>query len=326
MTVLVTGAAGFIGYHVANALLDRGIAVLGIDSLNADYNTALKEARLARLRNCSNFRFLHADLSDQSVLDGPLRDLAIQDIVHLAARAGVLQSIARPFDYLHSNVTGHLTILEFARRQKNFRHLVYASSAALYGASAAVPFAETADVNRPVSLYAATKGADELLSYNYAYMFGLPQTGLRFFTVYGPWGRPDMALWMFASAILENKPIRIFNYGAMTRDLTFVDDIVQGVLAALDRPPRAEQGAAPHRIYNIGKGRAENLMAIVDVLENSLGKKAIRQLEPMPLGDVAHSCADVSSIQRELGYQPSTPIETGIPRFVEWFLDYHRQS
>ena len=326
MTVLVTGAAGFIGHAVALALLDRGDRVVGIDNVNDYYDTRLKEARLARLNRHGGFRFVRADVSDPSALEDVAAGLGpFGRIVHLAAQAGVRHSIEDPMSYVESNLVGHARILELCRRTDGFEHLVYASSSSVYGDSATAPFSTGDRVDRPVSLYAATKAADELMSHAYGHLYGLPQTGLRYFTVYGPWGRPDMALFLFTDAILDDRPIRVFNHGDMRRDFTYVDDIVDGTLRALDRPPPRSDGAPPHRVFNLGAGRAERLLDVIGVIEEALGRKAERRLEPLQPGDVPETWADVSAAARELGYAPKTAIGEGVRRFVDWFREYHER-
>jgi len=322
MSILVTGAAGFIGYHVSRRLLERGDAVIGIDNLNDYYQVSLKEARLAQLRKFERFTFHKVDFSDQKAVEQALSGARITDIVHLGAQAGVRYSLEHPFAYVNANLTGHMVILELARHLDGFRHLVYASSSSVYGGNTKLPFSEADRVDNPVSLYAATKKADELMSHCYAHLYRIPQTGLRFFTVYGPWGRPDMAMWIFTRAILADEPIHVFNHGDMKRDFTYIDDIVAGVLACLDNPPE-DDGEPPHRVYNIGNHRSEKLTHMIAVLEEALGRKAEMILEPMQPGDVKETYADITAIQRDLGFQPSTPIEVGIPRFVEWYRDYH---
>jgi UDP-glucuronate 4-epimerase len=321
MSVLLTGAAGFIGAHVAKALIARGERVIGLDDLNAYYDPALKTARLAFIGKSPLFRFVKADIAEPGALAGACSGETITHIVHLAAQAGVRYSLDNPMAYARANLTGHLAVLEFARAQKGLAHLVYASSSSVYGGNTKLPFAETDPVDRPVSLYAATKKADELMSHSYSHLFGIKQTGLRFFTVYGPWGRPDMAYWGFTEAILKGKPIRVFNHGDMKRDFTYIDDVVAGVLAALDHPP-ADQ--PPHRIYNIGNNRPEPLMGFIDLLEKILGRKAERRLEPMQPGDVKETYADLTAITRDLGFTPKTPLAEGLPRFVAWYRDYHK--
>ncbi len=324
MTILVTGAAGFIGSYVSRALLARGERVIGVDNLNDYYSVQLKRDRLAALLRQSNFRFIELDISDRNAFNTALQGEKITRIVHLAAQAGVRYSIEHPFAYTQANVTGHLVVLEFCRRLAGLAHLVYASSSSVYGGNEKLPFSESDPVDRPISLYAATKKADELMSHTYSHLYRMPQTGLRFFTVYGPWGRPDMALWTFTEAILAGKPIRVFNHGDMKRDFTYIDDIVAGVISCLDSPPTDDGAAAPHRIYNIGNHRPEKLTHMIEVLEQALGRKAEKIFEPMQPGDVAQTYADISAIQRDHGFAPTTGIEAGIPRFVEWYKSYHR--
>ncbi|MBO1021326.1 GDP-mannose 4,6-dehydratase [Methylobacterium sp. SD274] len=331
MAILVTGAAGFIGYHVADHLLARGETVIGIDNLNDYYSVALKRDRIADIatRRGDAFRFLPIDFSDHEALDRGLDGHGVDRIVHLGAQAGVRYSIENPRAYIQANVVGHLNILEFARH-RGVAHLAYASSSSVYGGNTSLPFRVEDRVDHPVSLYAATKKADELMSETYAHLYRLPQTGLRFFTVYGPWGRPDMALWLFAKAIFAGEPIRVFNDGAMRRDFTYIDDIVAGILACLDNPPpddgaeKAGGSHAPHRLFNIGNNTSVPLLRMIDVLEEACGRPAIRRSEPMQPGDVRETYADLSAISRDLGYAPTTPIEIGIPAFVRWFKAYHR--
>ncbi|HET6183707.1 MAG TPA: NAD-dependent epimerase/dehydratase family protein [Acetobacteraceae bacterium] len=317
--ILLTGAAGFIGMHVAEALLARGEAVLGIDNLNAYYDPALKRARLARLEGRPGFAFRQADVANHAEL-AALAGAEIDRIVHLAAQAGVRHSLVDPFAYVQSNVMGHLVIQEVARRLPRLRHLVYASSSSVYGANRELPFTETDRVDRPVSLYAATKRADELMSYAYAHLFGLPQTGLRFFTVYGPWGRPDMAYYGFARAIAAGEPITLYDGGRLKRDFTYIDDIVAGVLGVLDRPP--EDGRSP-RVLNIGNHRAEEVLTLVRLLEEGLGRLAVVREAPRPAADVEETFADIAGIRALTGFQPRTRLEEGIPRFVAWFREFH---
>ncbi len=330
MAVLVTGAAGFIGFHVAGALLARGERVVGIDNLNDYYPVALKRARLAELtrRHDTAFRFVEVDFSDHAALEAALANEPCERIVHLGAQAGVRYSIENPRAYAQANLLGHLNILEIGR-QRQATHLVYASSSSVYGGNAELPFRVEDRVDRPISLYAATKKADELISESYAHLYRLPQTGLRFFTVYGPWGRPDMAMWIFTKKILAGEPIPVFGEGNMRRDFTYIDDIVAGVVAALDNPP-ADDGAekaggsvAPHRLYNIGNNRSEELGHMIDLIEAACGRAAVRDLQPMQPGDVRETYADISAIQRDLGYAPTTSIDVGVPRFVEWYKAYH---
>jgi UDP-glucuronate 4-epimerase len=323
MSVLVTGVAGFIGYHTAKALLDRGETVLGIDNVNDYYDVRLKQARLDHLQGRNGFVFRKVDIADPAAVTAAAAEAPgpIDRIVHLAAQAGVRYSLTNPFAYANANLTGHLSMLELARSLPDLRHMVYASSSSVYGGNTKMPFAVEDRVDHPVSLYAATKKADELMSHSYSHLFGIPQTGLRFFTVYGPWGRPDMALYLFTEAILAGRPITVFNHGDMKRDFTYIDDIVAGVLASLDRPP---EGPAPYRIYNIGNNRPEPLLRLIEILEQALGRKAEKKLEPMQPGDVKESFADISAIQRDTGFAPSTPIDVGVPRFVEWYRGYHK--
>lgn len=325
MTILVTGVAGFIGMHVAQALLARGDRVVGIDNLNDYYSVDLKRARLARLTG--DFAFHQVDFADHAALDAALDGETFDRIVHLGAQAGVRYSIDNPRAYVQSNLVGHVNVLELARTH-GVEHLVYASSSSVYGGNTTLPFRVEDRTDHPVSLYAATKRADELMSETYAHLYRLPQTGLRFFTVYGPWGRPDMALWLFTQAILEGRPIKVFNHGRMQRDFTYIDDIVSGVLAALDHPP-ADDGTAkpggsiaPHTLYNIGNHRSEELGRMIDVLEVACGRTAIRDYQPMQDGDVPATYADISAIAGDLGYAPTTTIDVGIPAFVEWYRDY----
>jgi UDP-glucuronate 4-epimerase len=321
--IIVTGAAGFIGSFVAEALLERGEQVLGLDSLNAYYDPALKQARLKRLEGRNGFRFRQVDIADEMALREALADVLphAQHIIHLAAQAGVRYSIEQPEDYVRANLNGHFNVLQMARQAPNLQHLVYASSSSVYGASKKVPFALDDAADHPVSLYAATKRADELISISYARIFKLPQTGLRFFTVYGPWGRPDMAYYKFTKAILEGKPIETYAGGALQRDFTYIDDIVAGVLAALDRPPQTDADE-PHRLYNLGNDCPESVNALVTAIEAACGRKAIRIDKPMPLGDVPKTWADISVSRRDLGYAPTIKLDEGIRRFVAWYRDY----
>jgi UDP-glucuronate 4-epimerase len=320
VAILLTGAAGFIGMHVAQALLARGESVIGVDNVNDYYDVALKEARVARLLAHPEFRLERLDIADQEALT-PLAD-GVDRIIHLAAQAGVRYSLTNPGAYERANLAGHLNVLEFARHLGDrLTHLVYASSSSVYGGNTELPFSVDDQVDNPVSLYAATKRADELMSHAYSHTYGLPQTGLRFFTVYGPWGRPDMSAYIFTSKILAGEPIPVFNHGDMQRDFTYIDDIVAGVLAALDRPPAT--GGPAHRLYNLGNHRAEPLMRFIGVIEQALGLKARIDFQPMQPGDVQATYADIAASQRDLGFQPSTPIDEGIPKFVAWYRDYH---
>jgi UDP-glucuronate 4-epimerase len=324
MPVLLTGAAGFIGYAVASALLARGDTVVGVDNLNEYYDVRLKQARLERLRQAPGFRFHRLDIADAGGLAAlAAAEPGIDRIVHLAAQAGVRHSLNHPQDYVDANITGHLAILELARRLPGFRHLVYASSSSVYGGNDKLPFSVDDPVDRPLSIYGATKRADELMSHSYGHLFGLPATGLRFFTVYGPWGRPDMALFIFTKSILEGRPITLFNEGEMQRDFTYVDDIVAGVVAALDRPPPGAPGKPPHRLYNLGNHRSEPLRRLVELVEQAVGRKAAIELAPMQPGDARASFADIASATRDLGFLPRVSIDEGVPRFVAWYRGYH---
>jgi len=327
--VLVTGAAGFIGAALSDRLMVRGQRVIGIDNLNDYYTVQLKRDRLAQLdaRHGDRFTFLELDFADNAALDQALAGREFDAIVHLGAQAGVRYSLENPHAYVRSNLAGHVNMLELGRARQT-PHLVYASSSSVYGGNESLPFAVEDRTDHPVSLYAATKRADELMSETYAHLFRLPQTGLRFFTVYGPWGRPDMALWNFTEKVLAGKPIPVFNNGQMQRDFTYIDDIVAGVIACLDRPP-ADDGAAkpggstkPHAVYNIGNNRSERLMRMIEVLEEACGRKAQLQMLPMQPGDVPATYADISAIARDIGYAPTTPIEVGVPKFVEWYRGY----
>ena len=323
MTVLVTGAAGFIGFHVSLALLGRGDRVLGIDNLNDYYDVGLKRARLARLEREPGFVFARLDIAEAGALAAfAERHPGITRVAHLAAQAGVRHSLVDPGAYIHSNLVGHYAVLELCRRLENFDHLVYASSSSVYGGNTKLPFAIEDRVDRPISLYAATKGADELLSHAYSHLYRLPATGLRFFTVYGPWGRPDMALFIFTKAIYEGRPITLFNHGDMRRDFTYIDDVTAGVLASLDRPPRAA-AEPPHRLYNIGNHRAEELRRLIVLIEAATARRATIELAPLQPGDVVETYADIEATTRELGFAPRTTIDEGVPRFVDWFRRYH---
>ncbi|MDP6591396.1 MAG: SDR family NAD(P)-dependent oxidoreductase [Alphaproteobacteria bacterium] len=325
MTVFVTGAAGFIGYHMCEALLARGDSVIGIDNLNDYYDVALKKARLARLEPQGGFKFVAADICDGEAMQQALGDAdEVRAVLHLAAQAGVRYSLINPSACVEANIIGQLNILELCRGLPNLRHLVYASSSSVYGGSSALPFSESDAVNRPVSLYAASKKTDELMGHVYAHLYRIPMTGLRFFTVYGPWGRPDMAAYIFTRAIFSGQPIKIFNNGDMRRDFTYVDDVVVGVLAVLDAPPSGTGEAVPHRLYNIGNNRSEPLLRYVELLEKAIGRRAEKEFAPMQPGDVKETFADIETIRREHGFEPKTGIDEGIPRFIAWFRDYHR--
>jgi len=300
--------------------------VIGIDNLNAYYDPALKHARLAELQGRNGFAFHRVDFSDRAAMAAFDADHPeIDRIVHLGAQAGVRYSIEQPFEYLQANLMGHLVMMEMARGRadRDFRHFVYASSSSVYGANREVPFSIDDKTDRPLSFYGATKKANEVMSYSYASLYGIPSTGLRFFTVYGPWGRPDMSPWLFTDRILDGRPIEVFNHGQMQRDFTYVDDIVAGVVAALDRPPTATDGAAPAAVYNLGNNASVALLDYIRVIEQACGRKAELVMKPMQAGDVLETYADIEASRRDLGYQPTTPIEVGIPRFVDWFRRYH---
>lgn len=328
MTTLITGAAGFIGFHLADRLLARGETVFGIDSFFPYYEPQLKEDRIADLarRHGDRFRLIRLDFADWDALARMLDGVAFDRIAHLGAQPGVRYSIDHPHVYGQANLVGHLNLLELARARDV--PMVYASSSSVYGGNTSLPFRVDDRVDRPVSLYAATKKANELMSETYAHLYRIPLTGLRFFTVYGPWGRPDMAVWLFTDAILAGRPIQVFNEGAMRRDFTYVDDIVSGVVACLDNPPpddgapKAGGSLAPHRVYNIGNNRSEELTRLIDIVEAACGKPAIRELRPMQPGDVKDTYADISAIQQDLGFAPRTSLDAGVPRFVDWFRAY----
>jgi UDP-glucuronate 4-epimerase len=330
MTTLVTGAAGFIGFHVAARLMERGETVVGLDNVNDYYSVRLKRDRLAELgrRFGDAFRPVELDFADHAALEAALGGDEFDRIVHLGAQAGVRYSIENAHAYARSNLVGHLNLLELARHRRS-SHLVYASSSSVYGGNDILPFRVEDRVDHPLSLYAATKKADELMSETYAHLYRLPQTGLRFFTVYGPWGRPDMAMWLFTKAIFADEPIDVFGEGNMRRDFTYIDDIVTGVVAALDNPPpddgseKAGGSRGPHRLYNIGNNRSEELTRMIELIEQACGRRAQRRLLPMQPGDVRDTYADISAIQRDLGFRPTTPIDAGIPRFVDWYRAYH---
>jgi UDP-glucuronate 4-epimerase len=324
MKVIVTGAAGFIGYHVCLALLRRGDQVVGVDDLNAYYDPALKQARLDRLAAEKAFRFERTDVADRDTV-GPLfaahRDAT--HVVHLAAQAGVRHSLVDPYVYVQSNVMGQLVMLEASRSLADLQNFVYASSSSVYGGNTKLPFSVDDRVDHPVSLYAATKRAGELIAECQTDLYGFPAVGLRFFTVYGPWGRPDMAAYIFTKAIFEGRPIQVFNKGDMRRDFTYIDDIVQGVLAALAKPPPEAEGRARHKVYNLGNHRSEELTHFIEILESACGREAIKEYAQMQPGDVKATFADIEDSKRDLGFEPRIAIEDGLPRFVEWYRRYH---
>ncbi|HEY2464004.1 MAG TPA: NAD-dependent epimerase [Steroidobacteraceae bacterium] len=337
MKLLVTGAAGFIGFHASRLLLERGDEVVGLDNLNDYYDPALKQARLAILKPYERFRFIKGDLADRTAMQAVFRSHQFQRVVHLGAQAGVRYSLENPHAYVQSNIVGFLEVIEGCRRTQ-VEHLVYASTSSVYGANTHMPFSERQGVDHPLTLYAATKRSNELMAHSYSSLYGLPTTGLRFFTVYGPWGRPDMALFLFTKNILAGLPIEVFNEGHHQRDFTYVDDIVKGVLAAVDhvaKPdpawdsdhPNPSTSRAPFRIYNIGNQTPVALLRYIEVLERCLGKKAQKNLLPMQLGDLPGTWADVEALVQEVGYRPSTDLERGVQQFVEWYLAYyHPQS
>ncbi|WP_230279974.1 NAD-dependent epimerase/dehydratase family protein [Croceicoccus sp. Ery15] len=328
--ILVTGAAGFIGAAVGRALLLRGHSVLGIDNLDAYYSVALKQARVAQLCDefGDRFDFRRADFSDQAALDTAANGADFDAIVHLGAQAGVRYSIENPRAYVSSNIAGHLNLLELARARQ-VPHMIYASSSSVYGGNDRLPFAVEDRVDNPVSLYAATKRADELMSETYAHLFRIPLTGLRFFTVYGPWGRPDMAMWKFTRSMFDGRPIDVYNHGRMSRDFTYIDDIVSGIIGCLANPPvddgqvKAGGSVKPHALYNIGNNKPVPIMHLIDVLQQACGVRADINFMPMQAGDVASTFADITALNRDTGYTPATSIEAGVPSFVDWFRRYH---
>lgn len=333
MKLLVTGAAGFIGFHTAKLLLNKGHEVVGLDNLNAYYDTNLKAARLKILEPAKNFRFARIDITDRNAMQELFAHEKFQRVVHLAAQAGVRYSIQNPHVYVHSNIAGFLEVIEGCRANA-VEHLVYASTSSVYGANTRLPFSEQQCVDHPLTLYAATKKANELMAHSYSSLYGLPTTGLRFFTVYGPWGRPDMALFLFTKNILAGKPIDVYYEGRHLRDFTYVDDIVAGVVAAVDHVaqpdthwnsdvPNPASSRAPYKIYNIGNQRPVTLLRFIEVLERCLGRKAVKHLMPMQLGDVPDTSADVDALARDVGYRPSTELEQGVKHFVEWYLEYY---
>ncbi len=332
-TVLVTGAAGFIGSHVSHYLLDRGEEVVGLDDLNDYYDPRLKHARLDRLTPKRGFSFVKMDVADRAGMEALFAKHRFGRVVHLAAQAGVRYSITNPHAYVHSNIVGFQNILEGCRHN-GCAHLVYASSSSVYGGNAKLPFSVNDSVDHPLSLYAASKKANELFAHTYSHLFGLPTTGLRFFTVYGPWGRPDMALFLFTKNILAGKPIDVFNHGHHRRDFTYVDDIVEGIIRTLDRPAKANPAfdaanpdpgtsSAPWRVYNIGNSRPVELLDYIAAIERCTGRKATMNLLPLQPGDVPDTMADVEALERDTGYRPSTTVETGIARFIDWYRAYH---
>lgn len=334
MRILVTGHAGFIGSHVAHRLLDRGDEVFGFDNLNDYYDVALKHARVARLEARKGFTATVGDLADRTAVESLFDRVRPDRVVHLAAQAGVRYAASNPHVYASSNLTGFLHVLEGCRNHR-VGHLVFASTSSVYGGNTTLPFSEHQPTEHPLTFYAATKKANEAMAHSYAHLYGIPCTGLRFFTVYGPWGRPDMAFFSFTRAIIEGRPIQVFNHGHHTRDFTYVDDIVAGVVASLDRPARPDPdwsgnrpdpatSSAPYRIYNIGNARPVELLRYIRLLEQAIGKTAELQMQPLQPGDVPDTLADITDLSAETGYSPETPVEIGVPRFVEWFRDHYR--
>ncbi len=334
MNILVTGAAGFIGSHVCHRLLDRGDQVVGLDNMNDYYDVSLKEARLALLTVRERFSFVKGGLEDRPLLERLFGEAGFDIVINLAAQAGVRYSLVNPHAYVDSNLVGFMNILEGCR-QNRVKHLVYASSSSVYGANTAMPFSVHQNVDHPLSLYAATKKANELMAHTYSNLYGLPTTGLRFFTVYGPWGRPDMALFLFTRAILEGRPIDVFNHGRMKRDFTYIDDIVEGIVRVADRTavvnpdwsgiqPDPGSSFAPWKVYNIGNNQPVELLCFIETLEKSLGKNALKNLLPLQDGDVPETCADLDDLMRDTGFKPATPIEEGVSRFVSWYREYYQ--
>jgi UDP-glucuronate 4-epimerase len=321
--ILVTGAAGFIGFHAARRLLAEGCDVIGLDNLNDYYDPALKRSRLELLRAEPRFSFVQADLADRPLIKALFAQHRFATVIHLAAQAGVRYSIDHPHAYADANLEGFLNVLEGCRHNQ-CRHLLYASSSSVYGANAKLPFSVDDRVDHPISLYAATKKANELMAHSYSHLYRLPTTGLRFFTIYGPWGRPDMAIFMFAKAILEGSKIKLFNHGKMRRDFTYVDDVTRVILRLIDRVPEGQAGAAPARIYNVGNHQPEELMQVVALLEQELGREAIKEMLPMQPGDVPATYADVSDLMRDVGFRPETPIASGIHDFVVWYREHYK--
>jgi UDP-glucuronate 4-epimerase len=334
--ILITGAAGFIGYHLCQRLLKEGCEVVGLDNLNNYYDVTLKEARLARLQTQNRFHFHKVDLVDRETISSLIGDYRPKRVVNLAAQAGVRYSMSNPHAYVESNICGFLNVLEACRRYHT-PHLVYASSSSVYGANTKMPFSVNQNVDHPLSLYAATKKANELMAHTYSHLYGLPTTGLRFFTVYGPWGRPDMAMYLFAKAILAEEPIQVFNHGHMRRDFTYVDDIVEGLVRVMNRIPAGNQqwngdfpdpgsSQAPFKVYNLGNSHPVELLHLISCLEQALGKPAIKRFLPMQPGDVPATFADVEGLSKDFDFQPSTSIEEGVRRFVEWYKQWHEHA
>jgi UDP-glucuronate 4-epimerase len=323
MTVLVTGAAGFIGFHVARRLCEQGVEVVGIDNLNDYYSVELKQARLAQLLALPGFTFERLDIADAAGLSRVFEGQAFEQVIHLAAQAGVRYSLENPHAYSQSNLVGFVNVLEACRRHQP-AHLIYASSSSVYGANTQMPFRVEDAVDRPLSLYAASKRANELMAYSYSHLYGLPASGLRFFTVYGPWGRPDMALFKFTRAILAGEPIDIYNHGQMARDFTYIDDIVESILRLRTRPPVSVDRSAPHRLFNIGRGQPVSLLEFVDCLEDALGQRAQRRYLPLQAGDVLQTWADISALAQWVNYQPQVSVDAGVRAFVRWYREHYQ--
>lgn len=336
MTILITGAAGFIGFHLARRLLGQGHAVVGLDHLNEYYDVRLKKDRLSMIEGHPSFVFHQADVADAKELEQIFANHSVDTVIHLAAQAGVRYSLQNPHAYIHSNIAGFTCLLE-ACRHRRIKHLIYASSSSVYGDNSKVPFSVHDSADHPVSLYAATKKSNELFAHVYSHLFGIPTTGLRFFTVYGPWGRPDMAYFSFTKNILEGRPVKVFNYGKMRRDFTYIDDIVDGIELVMGKIPKRKEGRdrvgsdpagsyEPYKIYNMGNSEPVNLLEFIHILEQLLGKKALIEYAPMQDGDMEETFADMEDAQRELGFAPSTPIEKGLQQFVAWYLEYYRKK
>ncbi|MGK7958190.1 MAG: NAD-dependent epimerase [Crocosphaera sp.] len=321
--ILITGAAGFIGFHLSQKLLKQGYQVIGIDNLNSYYDITLKKNRLEQLKKSKIFQFYQVNIADRNHISQIFTQNQLDYVVHLAAQAGVRYSLENPHAYVDSNLVGFVNILEGCRHQ-NIKHLVYASSSSVYGKNKKIPFATEDNVDHPVSLYAATKRANELMAHTYSHLYKIPTTGLRFFTVYGPWGRPDMAYFLFTKAILEEKPIKVFNYGKMQRDFTYIDDIVEGIVRVITNSPQPKDSSVPYKIYNIGNNQPVELGHFIEVLENCLGKKAIKKFLPMQPGDVPITYADVDDLIKNVGFQPNTLLETGLGKFVNWYHSYYQ--
>lgn len=321
--ILITGTAGFIGFHLSRNLLEQGYRVVGIDNLNSYYDTTLKQSRINELKKNKSFTFLRLDVAQREDIEQLFTEHNFDYVIHLAAQAGVRYSLDNPYAYVDSNLVGFINILEGCRHS-NIQHLVYASSSSVYGKNKKIPFSTHDNVDHPVSLYAATKKANELMAHTYSNLYGIPTTGLRFFTVYGPWGRPDMAYFLFTKAILEDKPIKVFNYGKMKRDFTYIDDIVEGIVRVMNKIPQSESLSVPYKIYNIGNNQPIELGHFIEVLENCLGKKAIKEFLPMQPGDVPMTYANVEDLIKDVGFQPNTSLEVGLEKFVSWYKNYYQ--